>query len=232
MLNRKEARKRLTVLSAALLLSGTIFTGVCTPVVAESEGELKISQDTPVTEAPETDVPGSGAPETDAPDPEEPETDAPDPEEPETDTPDPEEPETDTPDPEEPGTGTPDPEEPGTGTPDPEEPVDRSINTSAPVASIILTFSSSCSTFERCIDVPILAFILTVIPSPTAVGITSSRLLFFNIAMRPCATFSRTNSGVTPSFLAIYAICSVMLPFRASKICVVIFLSLFTRPCI
>ena len=122
MLNRKEARKRLTVLSAALLLSGTIFTGVCTPVVAESEGELKISEDTPVTEAPETDVPGSGAPETDVPDPEEPETDTPDPEEPETDTPDPEEPGADTPDPEEPGTDTPDPEEPGTGTPDPEEP--------------------------------------------------------------------------------------------------------------
>ena len=122
MLNRKEARKRLTVLSAALLLSGTIFTGVCTPVVAESEGELKISQDTAVTEAPETDVPGSGAPETDAPDPEETETDTPDPEEPETDTPDPEEPGADTPDPEEPGTDTPDPEEPGTDTPDPEEP--------------------------------------------------------------------------------------------------------------
>ena len=122
MLNRKEARKRLTVLSAALLLSGTIFTGVCTPVVAESEGELKISQDTPVTEAPETDVPGSGAPETDAPDPEEPGADTPDPEEPGADTPDPEEPGADTPDPEEPGTSTPDPEEPGTSTPDPEEP--------------------------------------------------------------------------------------------------------------
>ena len=37
MLNRKEARKRLTaVMAAALLLGGTIFTGVCTPVVAES----------------------------------------------------------------------------------------------------------------------------------------------------------------------------------------------------
>ena len=122
MLNRKEARKRLTVLSAALLLSGTIFTSVCTPVVAESEGDLQISQDTPVTEVPETDVSGSGAPETDTPGSEEPGTDVPDSEEPETDTPGSEEPGTSTPDSENPGTDTPTPEAPVTDTSQPEVP--------------------------------------------------------------------------------------------------------------
>ena len=122
MINRKEARKRLTAVMASLLLGGTIFTNVCSPVVAESGSDPQVSQDTPVVEVPEMDTPATEDPGTDTPEVETPGADTPDVEVPGIDTPGAEDPGTDVPDVEDPGTDVPDVEDPGTDVPDVEDP--------------------------------------------------------------------------------------------------------------
>ena len=135
MINRKKSRKGFTVLLAGLLISGSVLSGIYTPVIAESGEDMTAEApgtdvpnpedpviDTPDLEDPEIDTPDPEDPEPDTPDPEDPEIDTPDPEDPEIDTPDPEDPEPDTPDPEDPEIDTPQPEDPEIDTPDPEDP--------------------------------------------------------------------------------------------------------------
>ena len=149
MLNRKKVRKRVTVLLAGLMISGSVLSGIHTAVIAESGDDMMGMHEsaapetgtpdsgapetstsdsgvpetsTPDSGVPETSTPDSGVPETDTPDSGVPETSTPDSGIPETDTPDSEVPEIDTPDSEEPETDMPDSEEPETDTPDLEEP--------------------------------------------------------------------------------------------------------------
>ena len=150
MLDRKEVRKRITVLLVGLLVSGSVLSGAHTAVVAESgedtmgiqettaPGEELIQTDNTETEVsqpedPDTDTPEAGSPGADIPDTDNPDTENPDIEDPDAEDPDTEDPDTEDPDTEDPDTENPDTEDPDIEDPDIEDPDTDTPNSDTPV---------------------------------------------------------------------------------------------------
>ena len=154
MLNRKEVRKRVTVLLAGLLVGGSVLSGVHTAAVAESGEDTMGTQETAApgeeiietndtetgdsqpgdqdTDTPESESPGTDMPGTENPDTENPDTDTPDAEDPDTEDSDTEDPDTENPDTEDPDTEDPDTEDPDTENPDTEDPDTENPDTEDP----------------------------------------------------------------------------------------------------